>query len=159
MQYMKVNNHGKMQIFYLYSHVIFYRIGGKKMTKKIKNLLSMGSIMIVFLIILLILIGYSIKANSLPKCDSSFAQEQVKEILNYNDNYIYDNISFDVIVPEEYDKDLKKYICSAELTTHSTNNSIEALNTHHESIKYTIYKEQGKNEVIVHRNRREGWGY
>ena len=109
-------------------------------------------------ILLLILLVYSVvKAYELPKCDSIFAERQVKKIFEQNelDNPNLSKIEMDMMVPEKFDKDLNKYECSARLSV-VTIQHIYDKNPHtaEYTADYTIYKERGKNKVVSSFRRR-----
>lgn len=125
-----------------------------------------------------------IEATSLPACDSKFAENEVLEIFKQNNNNYNDlnkwglveDIKISMIEPLSYNKDIKKYECSARLTLFPSNNKVvgipshilprfEFINNHYRSriigteassfwgratcdVNYTIFKEHGKNKVI-----------
>lgn len=112
-----------------------------------------------------------VESVTVPKCDSKFAERQVLEIFKqhnekYN-NYVkygfLGGIKFSNPAPESYDKAIKRYECTADVTMYP--NSILGLprnifsygygtahaTSFYESAKcrvsYSIFKANGKNEV------------
>lgn len=76
-----------------------------------------------------------IEANSLPACDSEFAENEVIEIFKQNnDEYLELNkwdmvsdIRISMVEPISYDKEVKKYECSARLTLLPSNSMVKGI--------------------------------
>lgn len=113
-----------------------------------------------------------VNSATLPKCDSSYAEKEVIEIFKQNNerykklqgfNLVKD-VTMSLIVPESYDKELKKYECTARLTINPSQSYgipkyiMYPFSTYDVvgrgwysnatcDVRYTIYKERGKNQV------------
>lgn len=113
-----------------------------------------------------------IETNSLPACDSKFAENEVIEIFKQN-NSVYKNLSqynqiSDILFspqPISYDKSINKYECSARITLLPSksaglpkqvssgangDNIPRALHFYSEAtctVHYSIYKTNGENSV------------
>ena len=76
-----------------------------------------------------------IEANSLPTCDSSFAENEVLEIFKQNNREynelnnwgMVQDIKMSMIEPISYDKEIKKYECSARLTLYPSNTKVTGI--------------------------------
>lgn len=112
-----------------------------------------------------------IESTTLPKCDSKFAEQQVLEIFKqHNDKYkdyvkygFLGDIKFSSPTPESYDKEIKKYECTADVTMYPNSSlglpisifrygdGITRANFFYQlancRVRYSIYKANGKNEV------------
>ena len=124
-----------------------------------------------------------IKATSLPACDSKFAENEVIEIFKQNNRTFKEldkwcmvsDIKMSMIEPESYNKDIKKYECSARLTLYPSNTIVTGIprriiprniadfNLNRDvrigtvaqafynnaicDVNYSIYKEHGENQV------------
>lgn len=116
-----------------------------------------------------------VNANSLPKCDSQFAEEHVVAIFKQNNGKykefasygLVGDVSISLITPESYDKDIQKYECSARITVLPDTSRIEGLPSFIRdrgiyenqpiayglyergicNVNYSIYKEHGENTV------------
>lgn len=109
-----------------------------------------------------ILIGYvayiSINNNVLPKCDSKFAEEEVRTIFKLHEDLYKDNrknvaeIRLSGFEPVSYDKEIKRYTCKARLTMYAEPDLyIEDYPFRYNNIEfgvdYSIFKERGENKV------------
>lgn len=102
--------------------------------KKMNNFLKFGAI-------LLFVLGggvglfKAIEANSLPACDSSFAENEVLEIFQQNNSEykelndwgMVSDIKISMIEPISYDKEVKKHVCSARLTLLPSNTRVKGI--------------------------------
>lgn len=124
-----------------------------------------------------------IEATSLPACDSKFAENEVIEIFKQNNRTFKElekwsmvsDIKMSMIEPESYNKDIKKYECSARLTLYPSNTIVTGIprriiprniadfNLNRDvrigtvaqafynnaicDVNYSIYKEHGENQV------------
>ena len=111
-----------------------------------------------------------IEINTLPKCDSQFAEQQVLDIFKqHNPTYqdyvkygLLGDIKFSNPAPESYDKDIKRYECTADVTMYPntslglpnfvyTDENIPYGYVFYElatcRVSYSIFKANGKNEV------------
>ncbi len=94
---------------------------------------------------------------SLPSCDSKYAEETVISIFKQNDNIYQHNINnveeikMNNFNPISYDKNINKYVCSANLTMYSKADSpiffVVPYNSFVYNVSYEIYKERGENKV------------
>lgn len=110
------------------------------------------------------------ESTTLPKCDSKFAEQQVLEIFKqHNDKYkeyvdygLLSDIKFSNPAPESYDKDIKRYECTADVTMYPNSSLGLPSNIYINSnipygysfyelatcrVSYSIFKANGKNEV------------
>lgn len=120
-------------------------------------------------------IGFGVRKGienvTLPKCDSKFAEQQVLEIFKqHNEKYnkyvkygFIGDIKFSNPAPESYDKDIKRYECTADVTMYPNSSlglpssilrygdGITRANFFYQlancRVSYSIYKANGKNEV------------
>lgn len=113
---------------------------------------SLITFAVIIISIIIILIH---NANSIPKCDSKFAEETVIKIFKQHEMIYEKNIEnvseikMSDFMPVSYDKGINKYTCSANLTMYSKpNNPIYFLGAYKSfkyNVYYEIYKERGKN--------------
>ncbi len=93
--------------------------------KALFNVLPIALIVIAAIITLIFIINH----NSLPKCDSTVAENQIKKIYE-NKSLIYedyrneiDHLSLEYPKTDSYDKDIQKYTCSGVLNFHAKEDS------------------------------------
>lgn len=109
---------------------------------------------IIFTVLGLIAVGFGgtklYSANTLPTCDSEFAENIVLEWAKekYNVDYYADKIEslrMHDFVPLGYDSDIKKYMCKAIITLDFKPGYFDE----EYYVGYAIYKERGQNTVVI----------
>ena len=111
-----------------------------------------------------------LESTTLPKCDSQFAEQQVLDIFKQHNPIYQDYVKYGLLgdikfsnpAPESYDKDIKRYECTADVTMYP-NTSLGLPNFVYIDenipygyvfyklakcrVSYSIFKANGKNEV------------
>ena len=93
-------------------------------------------------------------ANTLPKCDSKFAEDVVSELFIENLRlYSTEDISsfgLHSFAPEDYNDSIKKYSCRAIMTLGIGRGHLTGYKQDFD-VRYEIYKERGENMVSLNR--------
>lgn len=96
-----------------------------------------------------------IEANSLPACDSSYAEERLINYYNKEIRGIFNANNVEVSLPviESYDKEIKKYECKADITISYHSDHVPYLNGNSGDMIYDCISyydiQKSKGEIVM----------